>query len=215
MTPKAHLRWLWLLLLGVLPVAFAVELNVTIEPSNWAWLNDTRLAPLLFLITYILAQQLFVSSVAFCVAGGLLFGPILGTLLSLSGATLGAALSFLMSRHLLAGWVTPHLSPTMLKIRQEVEEEGWRAVLFIRLLPILPFTPLNYTLGLTRITLVQFMLPTFVCIAPRIAVYVYLGHAGRRAMEGNLGVIWNVIVALGVLVAVSWLPHMIHRWRSR
>lgn len=204
--------WLWFGLLAPLPL-WAGEASTT-EQVVSGWFQGVPLAPLLFVIAYILAQQLFISSVAFCVAGGVLFGPVYGTLLNLVGATVGAALSFLTARHLLSDWITPRLSTTLLRVRQEVESEGWRAVFFIRLLPVLPFTPLNYTLGLTRLTLLQFLVPTFICVAPRIAVYTYLGHTGRRVLEGNAAVIWEVIVALGVLVAVSWIPHLVRKWRS-
>ncbi len=175
------------------------------------WLNGAPLAPLYFLVSYVLAQQLLFSSTAFCFAGGLLFGPLYGALLSLAGATLGAALSFLTSRHLLADWLRPRLPAALHHVRDEVEREGWRAVAMIRLLPLLPYAPVNYTLGLTTLPLRHFLLPTFLLIAPRVATYAYLGHAGRQALEGTLGVMWNVIIALGVLVALTWLPHLLHR----
>src|SRR5512139_3826540 len=129
--------WLWLGLLVPLPLLGSDPVSATEEMVS-TWFRDVPLAPFLFVVAYILAQQLFISSVAFCVAGGALFGPLYGTLLNLIGATAGAALSFLNARHLLSDWVTPRLSPALLKVRREVEREGWRAVFFIRLLPLLP-----------------------------------------------------------------------------
>lgn len=210
---KTFRYWLGLALLLPLPL-LGSEAPTATEQVVSTLFKGVPLAPLLFVVAYVLAQQLFISSVAFCIAGGALFGPIYGTLLNLVGATLGAALSFLTARHLLSDWITPRLPTRLLRVRQEVEEEGWRAVFFIRLLPVLPFTPLNYTLGLTRLTLLQFIVPTFICVGPRVAVYTYLGHTGRRMLEGNAAVIWEVIVALGVLVAVSWLPHLFRRLRK-
>ncbi len=203
-----------LLLWAIPAVATADELTET-EHTLLVWLNGTPYTPLLFLIAYVLAQQIFISSMAFCIVGGVLFGPVYGTLLDLAGATLGAALSFLTSRHLLANWITPHLPANMLRIRDEVGNGGWRAVFFLRLLPVFPFTPLNYTLGLTHLSLSQFLVPTVICVAPRIAVYAYLGYAGRQALEGNIGVIWDIIIALGVLVALAWLPQLIRQHLRR
>lgn len=211
MARNIDIHTLWILLLTPVPAFAGLESLMPAEPVQLPWLEDVPLAPLLFVMTYILAQQLFISSVAFCLAGGLLFGPVYGTLLNLAGAMAGAVLSFLTARHLLSDWVTRRLPPALLQIRQEVEREGWRAVFFIRLLPVLPFTPLNYAFGLTHITLWQFLIPTFVCVGPRIVVYTYLGHTGRKVLEGNVGVFWNVLIALGVLVAVSWLPHLLRR----
>ena len=203
-----------LLLLAVPAIAGADEFVETGHELS-AWIAGTPYTPVLFLIAYVLAQQVFISSTAFCVAGGVLFGPVYGTLLDLAGATLGAALSFLTSRHLLSAWITPRLPASLLKVRDEVGNRGWRAVLFLRLLPLFPYTPLNYTLGLTRLSLSQFLVPTVICVAPRIAVYAYLGHAGRQALEGNIAVVWDIIIALGVLVALAWLPHLLRQyWRS-
>ncbi len=199
-----------LLLLWAIPAVAADELTET-EHTLLVWLNGTPYTPLLFLIAYVLAQQIFISSMAFCIVGGVLFGPVYGSLLDLSGATLGAALSFLTSRHLLANWITPRLPANLLRIRDEVGNGGWRTVFFLRLLPVFPFTPLNYTLGLTPLSLSQFLVPTVICIAPRIAVYAYLGYAGRKAIEGNIGVVWDIIIALGVLVALAWLPQLIRQ----
>lgn len=204
------LRWLYASLLVFVTAAFGAESLLGVEHPAWAWLDGTPFSPLLFLIAYVLAQQLFISSVAFCLAGGLLFGPVYGTLLNLAGAALGAALSFLISRHLLSGWVAPRLTPSLLRIRDEVEQNGWRAVVLVRLL-VLPYAPVNYALGLTRLTLAQFLLPTVIVIAPRVALYTYLGYAGRQALEGTLGMMWHALIALGVLVAITWLPHLLHR----
>lgn len=208
MARNMGIRILCLLLLTPVSAFAGLESFMPAEPVQLPWLDDVTLAPLLFVLTYIVAQQLFISSVAFCLAGGLLFGPAYGSLLNLTGAMFGAVLSFFIARHLLSDWVTRRLPPALLHIRQEVEREGWRAVFFIRLLPVLPFTPLNYTFGLTRITLWQFLIPTLVCVGPRIIVYTYLGHTGRKALEGNVGVIWHALIALGVLAAISWLPHL-------
>lgn len=63
-------------------------------------------APFLFLLFYGLATVLFVPGSVLTVAGGVLFGPVWGTLWNLTGATLGAALAFLTAQYLAADWVS-------------------------------------------------------------------------------------------------------------
>jgi len=62
-------------------------------------------APLLFMLIYAVAAVLFLPGSVLTLAGGALFGPVLGTLYNLTGATLGAVLAFLVARYLASDWV--------------------------------------------------------------------------------------------------------------
>ena len=64
-----------------------------------AWITDAGvLAPVVFMLIYALATVLFLPGSVITLAGGALFGPVLGTFYNLTGATLGAVLAFLISR---------------------------------------------------------------------------------------------------------------------
>ncbi len=63
-------------------------------------------APLAFMAGYALAAVAFMPGLIFTIAGGALFGPWLGTLYSLIGATVGALLAFIGARYVAADWVT-------------------------------------------------------------------------------------------------------------
>lgn len=169
-------------------------------------------APLLFILAYALAITLFFPGVLFCLLGGALFGPWLGTVVNLSGATLGAALSFLISRHLAAGLVEQHLNATLQQMKRGVEAEGWRFVAFVRLIAA-PYNLANYTFGLCRIPLGQFAAATALSLLPRLAVYAYIGHRGRRVLsEGEHQLLQLVTLAM-LLVAVLLLPYLYRRLR--
>ena len=68
-----------------------------------------------------------------------------------------------------------------------VEQEGWRFVAFIRLVPLLRFNLVNYAFGLTRVGLVEYVIASFVCMAPGAVAYTYLGYAGLEAASGRPG----------------------------
>ena len=60
-----------------------------------AWIADAGvMAPIVFMLIYALATVLFLPGSIITLAGGALFGPVLGTLCNLTGATLGAVLAF-------------------------------------------------------------------------------------------------------------------------
>ena len=174
-----------------------------------------RWAPPLFLLLYALAAVLFVPGSVLTVAGGVLFGPIWGTLWNLTGATLGATLAFVIARYLASDWVAARSGERFAGLMRGVEEEGWRFVAFVRLMPLFPFNLMNYVFGLTRIRLREYVLASFVCMAPGAMAYTYLGYAGREAASGQAGAIHKAALALALLAAVAFLPRLVRRVRGQ
>ena len=175
-----------------------------------AWVRDAGpVAPLLFVLLYAVAAILFLPGTVFTLAGGALFGPVLGTLYNLTGATLGATLAFLVSRYLVADWVAAKAGGRVKQLINGVEGEGWRFVAFVRLVPLFPFNLLNYALGLTRLRLLHYIIATFVFMTPGAIAYTYLGYAGREAVAGGEGMIQKGMLALALLAVVTFLPRLI------
>jgi uncharacterized membrane protein YdjX (TVP38/TMEM64 family) len=172
-------------------------------------------APLLFIGLYALATVLFLPGAVLTLAGGALFGPLWGTLYNLTGATLGAALAFLVARYLAHDWVQARVKGLLGRLMQGVEAEGWRFVAFTRLVPLFPFNLLNYGLGLTRIGFLPYLLATLAFMLPGALAYSYLGFAGREAVAGSEGLIRNALIALALLAAVAFLPRLVARLRQR
>jgi uncharacterized membrane protein YdjX (TVP38/TMEM64 family) len=96
-------------------------------------------APILFVLLYALATVLFAPGSILTVTGGALFGPLWGTLWNLIGATFGATLAFLIARYVGSDWVTRRAGERLARVIHGVEEEGWRFVAFVRLVPLFPF----------------------------------------------------------------------------
>ena len=172
-------------------------------------------APILFVLMYALATVLFVPGSLLTVAGGALFGPIWGTLWNLTGATLGATLAFMIARYVVSDWVSSRAGERLGRLIRGVEEEGWRFVAFVRLVPLFPFNLVNYALGLTRIRLRDYVLASFACMAPGAIAYTYLGYAGREAAAGSSGAIRTGFIALALLATVAFLPRLVRRAKGQ
>lgn len=180
-----------------------------------AWVDSAGAAgPLLFIGLYAIAAVLFLPGAVLTLAGGALFGPLWGTLYNLTGATLGAALSFLVARYLAHDWVQARVKGMLGRLIQGVEAEGWRFVAFTRLVPLFPFNLLNYALGLTRIRFLPYLLATLVFMLPGTLALTYLGFAGREAVAGSEWLIRNALIALALLAAVAFLPRLVARMRQ-
>lgn len=181
-----------------------------------AWVRGAGIAgPLLFMAIYAVATVLFLPGSVITLAGGALFGPVLGTFYNLTGATIGATLAFLVSRYLASEWVAARTGGRLKQLINGVEGEGWRFVAFVRLVPLFPFNLLNYALGLTRIPLLHYVLASYVCMLPGAIAYTYLGYAGREAVAGGEGLIQKGLLALALLAAVAFLPRLIGKLRRK
>lgn len=210
-----------LIRLAVLAVLIAAIAYVTSHRDIFntaaleAWVKDFGAAgPLAFMAIYAAGTVLFLPGSVLTLAGGALFGPVWGTFYSLTGATLGATLAFLIARYLASDWVAHRTSGWMKQLMDGVEKEGWRFVAFVRLMPLFPFNLLNYALGLTRIPLLHFIIASYLFMFPGALAYTYLGYAGREAIAGGEGMIQKGLLALALLGLVSFLPSLIRRLRG-
>ena len=201
------------MLLGAIVVAARYRDQFNVEVLQQWIESGGAAAPLLFMLLYAVATVLFLPGSVLTLAGGAIFGPLWGTLYSLSGATLGATLAFLASRYLASSWVESKVGGKLARLKRGVEEEGWRFVAFVRLVPLFPFNVLNYALGLTRINLLHYVLASYLFMLPGAFAYTYLGYAGREAFAGGQGLIQKVLLALALLALVMFLPRLINRLR--
>ncbi|WP_457670610.1 VTT domain-containing protein [Thiolapillus sp.] len=170
--------------------------------------------PLLFVLVYAVATVLFLPGAVLTLAGGALFGPVLGTFYNLAGATLGAGMAFLIARYLASGWVEKKAAGRVQQLKEGVEKEGWRFVAFVRLVPLFPFNLLNYALGLTRLRFAHYLIASYIFMLPGAFAYTYLGYAGREAIAGGEAGIQKGLLALALLALVAFLPRLVSRFRQ-
>ena len=135
-------------------------------------------APLLFLLLYCLSSILCLPTVLVVLAGGALFGPVIGTVLNIMGASLGAASGFCISRYL-----RPNKSPLIKyqraeQLMRQVEQQGWKSVAALRLTPFVPANLVNYGLGLTEIKFSHYLITTIIFLVPNKIIVTYCGYYG-------------------------------------
>lgn len=174
------------------------------------WVNSAgMLGSILFMAIYVIGTIFFFPGSVLTLAGGALFGPVWGTVFNLTGATIGAAVSFVIARHLLSDWVENKTGGRMKQLKDGVENEGWRFVAFVRLVPLFPFNLLNYALGITRIKFWHYVIASYIFMLPGAIAYTYIGYIGKEAATGGEGLIQKVMLGLALLAIVSFLPRLI------
>ncbi|HKJ00488.1 MAG TPA: TVP38/TMEM64 family protein [bacterium] len=215
MNRKLLLR-LGLLALIVTGIALGIVYREHFAPERLeAWIGALGVwAPLVYIGVYLIGPALFVPGAAITIAGGALFGPVWGVLYVLVGSVGGATLAFVIARYLAGDWVEQRASGVLRQVKEGVEAEGWHFVAFTRLVPLFPFSLLNYALGLTRIRLLTYVITSAICMLPGIAGYVYLGYAGREALLGGENLLRKISIAVAVFAALVFLPLLVRRLRA-
>ncbi len=172
-------------------------------------------APILFILVYAGAAVAFIPGSILTLSAGALFGVIEGAVLVSLGSTAAAAISFLLGRFALRGWIEKKLAhkPAFKAIDEAVAREGWKMVLLLRLSPVFPFTLLNYGLGLTRIGFWPAVLASWVGMMPGTILYVYLGSIAQVAAGGTTTAqkILYGVGLLATLVVTVWITRIAKR----
>ncbi|HDH16264.1 MAG TPA: sulfurtransferase, partial [Gammaproteobacteria bacterium] len=211
-------KWIRLGLFLVLAAGIAVAVAYRDQFNAEAlenWVKEAGPAgPVIYILIYAVGTVFFLPGSVLTLTGGALFGPVLGTFVNLTGATLGALGSFLIARYLTHDWVANKTGGRIKALMNGVENEGWRFVAFVRLVPLFPFNILNYALGLTPIKLLHYFVATYIFMLPGAIAYTYLGYAGREAIGGGEGLIQKGLLALGLLALVAFLPRIIGKMRQ-
>ncbi len=144
------------------------------------------IAPIVFIIMYIIITVSFLPASVVTLGAGAVFGIVKGTIFVFIGAMLGATAAFLIGRYLARDWVSSKVSGNRIfkAIYDAIEKEGRKIIFLVRLSPAFPFNLLNYALGLTNVSLTDYVLGT-VGILPGTILYVYLGGIVGSAAAGR------------------------------
>ncbi|MFA6411276.1 MAG: TVP38/TMEM64 family protein [Syntrophales bacterium] len=153
-----------------------------------AWIDAAgSIGPLVFFGLYIAACVLMLPGLILSLGAGAVFGVINGSLLVSLSSTAGATAAFLVGRYLARDLVARRVAGNAMfsSIDEAVASEGWKIVGLTRLSPVFPFNLLNYAFGLTRVSLRDYVLASWIGMMPGTVMYVYLGSlAGSLAELG-------------------------------
>jgi uncharacterized membrane protein YdjX (TVP38/TMEM64 family) len=108
-------------------------------------------------------------------AGGGVFGLLIGTVVVSFASTIGATLAFLVSRFLLREYVQQRFAEKLGAVNRGIDKEGAFYLFTMRLIPIFPFFVINLVMGLTPIKTLQFFFVSQIGMLAGTIVYVNAG----------------------------------------
>lgn len=213
------MRWItvgrWLLLVVLVAAAAAVAVwapsldadGLRSAAAQWGvW------APLAFAGVYVAATLLVVPKNVLTIGAGLVFGFGFGFALVWVAALAGAAAAFWVGRFLGLDAVRRLAGPRQDRFAELAARRGGVAVLIARLVPIVPFTVVNYCSGVVGVGFGPYLAATAVGMIPGTLVYAAVGAYGSAPTS------WQFVLAAAVLVAgtvAALVAGMLRRHRNR
>ncbi|POO02282.1 Transmembrane protein [Trema orientale] len=165
--------------------------------------------PLVLAVAYIPLTVLAVPASVLTLGGGYLFGLPVGFLADSIGATLGAGAAFFLGRTIGKSYVISKLKdyPQFCSVAIAIRRSGFKIVLLLRLVPLLPFNMLNYLLSVTPVPIGEYMLASWIGMMPITLALVYVGTTLKDLSDVTHG--WSelsktrwALIVLGLVVSV-------------
>ena len=183
------------------------------EISNFLEQNRlTSYTGFLLFYTLVVAFSLPIASLLTLLAGAIIGWPAIG--LIVVAATTGASIVFIAARGLFHNLFRARAGPLFEKVEAHFTNNAFSFLLFLRLMPIVPFWAVNILPAFSRIRFLQFVVATAVGIIPGTAIYVAAGqglsHALALGKPPNLAQlsapeIWMPLVGLAVFTLLPAL----------
>lgn len=215
-----------LIAVGIVAVVYLVlrrygitdDIRLENVPKIKTWVTSFgRIAPLVYIGLYLVSTVFFLPGTPVTVLAGFIFGPLWGVFYASVASIISISVAFLIARYvardLVEGWVKDNAQ--FRKIDERVEEQGWRILMFTRLVPIFPFNLQNYAYGLTSIRFSTFVLVSAIFMLPGTAVFVQFGGA----FVSGEGDIWKTLLYLGIagvlMLLLSLVPKLLRKYQTK
>ena len=153
------------------------------------WIDGLgAVGPIAFVAAYALGVAAFLPGAALTIAGGAIFGVVKGTAIVFTAAVLGSTLAFLIARYLARGFVEQRIAGNaqFAAIDRAIGQQGRKIVFLLRLSPVFPFSLGNYALGLTRVSLSDYVTAA-AGMLPGTLLYVYIGSVATDVASAAAG----------------------------
>lgn len=182
----------------------------------------------IYMVIYIvLVAVSFPGGLALSITSGLVFGWFVAGLATVTAATIGAVIIFLVARSSLGDVLKGRAGPFLSKMMEGFQKDAFQYLLTLRLVPAFPFWAVNIVPGLLNMKLAPYALATFIGIIPGTFAFTYLG-AGLDSLIEAQGcepgqpcsidpgalVTKELLLALFFLALLSILPFIIKKFRG-
>jgi len=201
--------------------------------------KNLAVAVLAYVVIYAAAVSLSIpGAVVLTIAGGFLFGWLVGGLATVTAATLGATVVFQIAKSAFGDALAKRAGPNLTKLKDGFAADAFNYLLFLRLVPAFPFWLVNIAPALANVKLRTFAAATFLGIIPGTFAFAFVGegldsiiatqaqsNAACVAEKGTDNCPFNLtlsglittelLLAFAALGVVALIPVALRKWNSR
>ena len=208
------------ILAAVASLAFAavappVSLSAQDQPDFtsspiYTWLQENKMAaywaaPLLMIVVAILPIPAEIPAAM----NGMLFGAVLGIIITWSGAMVGAMISYELARCIGRKLSRRFVKPEVIDKLEGLKDTEAAVLLMLRFTPVVAFTVVNWASGLLQVRRSTFAWTTAVGILPGTIAFTASGSAISMMYQRYPGTVTAVVAVLcGALLLRVW-------WKQR
>jgi uncharacterized membrane protein YdjX (TVP38/TMEM64 family) len=206
--PRRRVVMLSAAIVILVAVAVLVPLPTAVQLRDWAT-SVGPWFPLAFLAAHIVVTVFPFPRTAFTLAAGLLFGPLLGVAIGVVASTVSAVIALLLVRA--AGWQLGRLvkHPQVDVLDARLRARGWPTILSMRMIPVVPFSVLNYAAGASAVRVVPYTLASVFGLLPGTAAVVILGDA----LTGNISPLQFVVSLCTASLGIAGIVYEVRTHR--
>lgn len=196
-----------ILLIGLIFVFYLRQIGY-LTPENIVSLLKLHpiLSPFLFILFYsLMIIFLLPIALAMTLMAGFLWGWFWGGIIAIFSASIGASITFLISRYLVSDYLNKKFKGKIwLSLREEVEKNDWKIIALMRNSQVLPFALTSYFFGLTPISFKKHFWTTLLTTAPGTWAVAAVGsYVGNIILEGKIYNIFKTIFIIGLLMTIT------------
>lgn len=184
--------------------------------------NYGVLSALVFAGVYALAVAFSIPGAVFItIAGGFMFGPYLGTVYVVIGATIGAIGVFLAARYAFGEVLRAKAGPAIKRMEAGFHENELSYLLILRLVPLFPFWLVNLVPAFLGVSLRTYTIGTLLGIIPGAFVYSLVGDGAGAVLDAggdlNIGIIFapRFLAPIIGLAALASIPIVYKKYKGR
>lgn len=171
--------------------------------------------PLVFILVYALGICLFLPATLFTGIGAVLFGTLQGFLYNELGALLGASAAFGIGRYLGRDFAASLIGDRLKSYDDRIAANGFATTLYLRLV-FFPFTPLNFGMGLTRVSFRDYFFGTFfgIIVGGFVLTFLFATLAAVwRSGDWWQLLSWQTLLSLVLFIASFFIPKVVRKFR--
>lgn len=174
-------------------------------------LREAWWAPVALIASYMVLCPLMPAT-PMMVAGGIVFGPVMGSIYNIIGTFLGGTVTYYLGRGLGHDLVLHLIGNRLKRVERVIARRGFWSMVGARFLPV-PFPLVNYCMALAGIRPALFLVTTAIGLIPGVTIFTYFASLFAKAASGDWsGIVAQFAVASLLMLLLTFIPQI---WMMR